>query len=345
MGLLEDFLAGKNITPDQILTELANKPSKAELAALNIQVNTKRILRELGHNLIVTSGSSFTVGGTPFMVEDDVTLNPDLILDVGEIENGKDYRLYLCLNNAQFSWKLSLSEIAPQGFSPETSICVGGYHTLCRSVGDIPNHSLTGLAAGKPLVPSIWDLLHKPTCSPNGMIFQDMRQFGYNYNLWADIYEQSGTGYDTKSVFGATVTTDRQGDLHVYDMMAVGKRLIKDAEFYILAEGSNEKTNVLGSAKKTAGGQVDTADRRMISNNGMESMCGNTWSWSYDVGSGSGGHTALENGKGSPGYSNRILMGGGYGDGAYCGPACRHGDYSRVDVRAYCGGRGCCEVD
>ena len=51
-------------------------------------------------------------------------------------------------------------------------------------------------------------------------------------------------------------------------------------EFQIAASGSNEGTNIspLGDPINT-GGHIDTNSRRMISNYGIEDMCGAMWQW------------------------------------------------------------------
>ena len=79
-------------------------------------------------------------------------------------------------------------------------------------------------------------------------------------DLWVDIYLQSGTGASTASVPGATITDTRIWNDHVDDLAAVGKVLLDDSEFQIVAEGSNQKTNIAGSADPvTTGGHRDTA--------------------------------------------------------------------------------------
>jgi hypothetical protein len=102
---------------------------------------------------------------------------------------------------------------------------------------------------------------------------------------------QSGTGIGTGSVYGGTITNTRSWDRHNDDMATVGKRLLWDNEFSIIAKGSNTRTNISGSSPPpTTGGHVDTAGTRMISVYGIEDCCGvlNQWlndsNYRYDIG-------------------------------------------------------------
>jgi hypothetical protein len=102
-------------------------------------------------------------------------------------------------------------------------------------------------------------------------------------NLWVDIYLASGVGVNTKSVFGGVISDTRDWNSFVDDGGAVYKRLLYDPEFQLIATGSNEETNIAGSADPvTTGGHTDTAGRRMIANNGCEDCCGVSYQWLLD---------------------------------------------------------------
>jgi hypothetical protein len=99
-----------------------------------------------------------------------------------------------------------------------------------------------------------------------------------------DIYLASGTGAATVSVNGGTISDTRTHFDFMDDGHAVGKRLLSDDEFASIAAGSNEQTNISGSADPvTTGGHSDTAARRMISNIGCEDCCGAMYQWLSDV--------------------------------------------------------------
>jgi len=189
---------------------------------------------------------------------------------------GKDFYVYAC-EDVSGSPKLVLSanSTVPDGYTSSNSRKVGGFHCECVNVGTISGNPLTGFLAGDIIFTSIWDLNHKSgSISPEGMVYDR------GTDLWVDIYLPSGTGANTKSVNGGTISDTRNHMDFVDDGIAVGKRLLKDREFQSAAAGSNEETNIAGSADPgTTTGHVDTAGRRMISNIGCEDCCGALWQW------------------------------------------------------------------
>jgi len=157
------------------------------------------------------------------------------------------------------------------------------------TVGDVfYNHPLTGYTAGSILPNSVWCLNFRPRCSPEGMAYcgqipNSVPLAPEGCSLWTDIYMQSGTGTGTGSVYGGTIINLRIWDRHNDDMAAVGKRLLWDNEFSVIAKGSNARTNISGSsAPPTTGGHVDTAGTRMISVYGIEDCCGAMFQWIND---------------------------------------------------------------
>jgi len=190
---------------------------------------------------------------------------------------GKDFYIYACVpaSGSTPTLKVSANSTVPTGYNANTSRKIGGFHCLCVAVGTIASHTLTDFVAGDVLPASIWDLLHRPKlASPEGMTFSE------GANIWVDIYLASGTGANTASANGGTISDNRTWLDFVDDGAAVKKRMLKDAEFQIIATGCNEKTNITGSADPvTTGGHVDTAARRMLSNIGCEDCAGvmNQW--------------------------------------------------------------------
>ena len=211
-----------------------------------------------------------------FFQDTDLTFAVADALDTGAIAAAKDYYVYLCDNG---EIKVSLNSTYPAGYTAANSRKIGGFHTLCVAVGTISGHTLSTYVATNILPASVWCLNHRPRCSPEGMAYSDLAK------LWADIYLQSGTGATTASAYGATITDTRTWNDHVDDLAAVGKRLLTDWEFQVLAENSNMRTNIVGSADPvTTGGHSDTAARRMISNYGLEDCAGAMYQWLQDQG-------------------------------------------------------------
>lgn len=192
---------------------------------------------------------------------------------------GKDFYVYACQPASGLVpvMVISANSTVPSGYTADSSRKVGGFHCLCAAVGTISGHDLTGFAVGDILPDSIWDLKHRPISEPNGMVWSDAAQ------IWVDIYLASGTGSSTASVYGGTISDSRNWMDFVDDFGAVKKGLLDDIEFQLIAAGSNEETDIFGSADPvTTGGHSDTASRRMISNIGCEDCCGVMWQWLRD---------------------------------------------------------------
>uniref|UniRef100_A0A6H1ZJE6 Putative tail protein n=1 Tax=viral metagenome TaxID=1070528 RepID=A0A6H1ZJE6_9ZZZZ len=196
---------------------------------------------------------------------------------------GKDFYVYACqpspTNKDNPVFLISANSTFPDGYDANNSRNVGGFHCLCVAVGTIAGHTLTNYVAGDILPQSVWDILHRPVSSPVGMVYSSA------LDKWIDIYLASGTGASTTSVNEGTISDTRNWMDFVADGHAVKKRLLDDEEFQSVAAGSNEETNITGSADPvTTSGHVDTAGRRMISNIGCEDCAGAVWQWLKDNG-------------------------------------------------------------
>ena len=191
---------------------------------------------------------------------------------------GKDFYIYACESSGPIP-RILLSDntTSPVGYTTITSRLIGGFHCLCVSVGAIGGHPLTNFLAGDLLPDSIWDYNHRPVCSPAGMVYSETT------GIWVDIYLASGIDINTKSVNGGVISDIRNWMDFVDDGGAVKKRLLNDFEFQLIAEGSNQTTNIAGGADPvTTSGHTDTAGRRMISNIGCEDCCGVMQQWLLD---------------------------------------------------------------
>ena len=180
-------------------------------------------------------------------------------------------------------------------------------------------HPLEGLKAGDILPGSIWDELHRPVCSPEGMTWVEP------IGKWVDIYLQSGTGPGTASAFNGAVTVSRAWGDHAADLAAVGKSLLSDHDFLIASQGSNQSN--LAAVPGTTGNNTDPYGRVMVSHYGLMDACG-----AY--------HQMLSD---PNGYDNGVaarMAGGGAAGGDLTGPLCRVP--VDADQNADMAARGCC---
>ena len=256
---------------------------------------------------------------------------------------GKDFYLYACENGGASAplLKLSLNSTAPaSGTTPRK---VGGFHCLCVNVGTIAGHTLTGYIVGDILPQSVWDLKWKPkNITPEGMVYSP------SANIWVDIYLLNSSYTSTYATgAGALVSTNWMN--FVDGVGSVGKRLLRDFEFQLIASGGNEQTNIAGSAWVTSrGGHVDTASRRMISNIGCEDCAGLIWQWldeqSYWYAAPAEGWLTTEGSKGQMYLQSsrgdvKLLAGGDWGVGAGCGSRSRFAFFYRWAAGSSIGGR------
>ena len=251
-------------------------------------------------------------------------------LDTGSsLSAGKNYYIYLVPNGTGCKLIVSLNASYPSGYTATNSRKIGWFHTLCVAAGAISGHLASGYSAGDIIPNSVACLSFRPKCDPSGMAYIDI------IDSWVDIYLQSGTGANTASVYGGTITDTRYYGNHCRDMAKVGKTLPSSNDFSIFAFGSNEKTAISGAADPvTTGGHKDSNNRRMISQYFIEDCCGALWQWLDDEGPCGGSNwtdITLDDNASSSWYGSLfVLLAGGYwGYGAHCGSGCRGGDGGR----------------
>lgn len=265
---------------------------------------------------------------------------------------GKDFYIYACIPSSGVEADVLLSDnaSAPAGKTTSNSRKVGGFHCLVTSVGTIADHTLTDYLQGDILPASVWDLVHRPRCDDTrGMVYSPSGH-------WVDIYLSSIDSGQLASISGAAfVTGDTAVKFHWYKFSQwlgrIGKRMPTQTEFQALSIGSNQGTNIAGSANPvTTGGHSDTAGRRMISNIGCEDCCGVLWQWGGE--SGAGGSAAWADafdahdaGVAGQHYlvPNRPRFGGCWNNGAYCGSRGAIWNSGPLFLHPTCGVRGVAE--
>lgn len=260
---------------------------------------------------------------------------------------GKDFYIYLCQPGSGTApvVKVSANATTPSGYTAANSRKVGGFPCLCVAAGTLSGHPANGYVAGDIIPIGVWDLKFRAANGNNaGMAYVAP------LDTWIDIYLASGTGASTASVNGGTISDTRTWLDFVDDGAAVKKRMLRDYEFQIAAAGSNEETNIAGSADPgTTGGHSDTASRRMISNYFLEDCCGALWQWldeqSFQPGSGSVGWKDVVGGTKGQIYliadnaDVKLIAGGYWSAGALCGSRSRGAGSSRWAANASIGCR------
>ena len=229
-------------------------------------------------SVTIPANTQVAIDGKFFSNSDAVTLQT-----AGVASAGTDIYVYAVDNSGQLDFVLSANSTVPSGYNATNSRKIGGMHCLCADVGTIEGHPLSGYVAGDILPASVWDLKHRARSENEGMVYIAEK------GIWVDIYLSSWDGDQLVSFFGGTMAdsysaTPFHADKFTEEFGNVGKRNPWRHEFQVFAKGSNEGTNIQGTADPgTTGGHTDTAGRRMISKDGLEDCCGVLWQWAEDV--------------------------------------------------------------
>jgi hypothetical protein len=238
-------------------------------------------------------------------------------LDTGSFQVGRDYYVYCCDNGGDTdeSYKISMNATYPAGYSAASSRKIGGFHfgKVRRHNSRLQPVNTSGQAFGAGweaniadgiLPRSAWTVQHRPTCSPEGMVY-------LGGGVWVDIYLSSDDGDGgIKSVHGATPLTGTEG-LHQYNFveraLVVGKRLLSYDEWCQAAFGSpqgNDGDNANAWSQTTNSGRATTgAVARAVSCIGARDCAGNVWEWLKEM--------SIQQGSTSWAWQN--VLGAGYG--------------------------------
>lgn len=267
---------------------------------------------------------------------------------------GKDVYIYACepTSGTEPIFVLSLNSTVPTGYTANNSRKIGGFHCLCKDVGVIEGHTLSGYVTGDILPATRWDLLHRPKGEPEGFAYEELT------DCWIAIYLPSWDGTKLVSVYNGVIadgasTKKWHGEAFYEQFAKQGMRLVWRHEFQMGAKGSNEQTNIQGSSDpNTTGGHVDTAGRRMISNIGLEDCCGVLWQFAMDLGfaGGSGWTNSVYNSSVDDrsygqtyGTLYRLLLGACWLDGGSSGSRSALCNISSADVGVNFSARGASE--
>lgn len=301
-------------------------------------------------SIVIPKNMRININGEAYISTHNVTLNTSTL---GENLAGKDVYIYaLAGSGTEPDFVLSLNSTVPTGYTAENSRKIGGFHCLCKDVGIIEGHALSGYVAGDILPATRWDLLHRPKGEPEGFAYEELT------DCWIAIYLPSWDGTKLVSVYNGVIADGSSakkwhGEAFYEQFAKQGMRLVWRHEFQMGAKGSNEQTNIQGSSDpNTTGGHVDTAGRRMISNIGLEDCCGVLWQYSMDLGFAGGSgwtNSAYNSSVDDRSYGQiygtlyRLLLGSLWTNGASCGSRSANCGVSSASVNVYGSSRSASE--
>ena len=289
----------------------------------------------------------------------DPTTNDDGT--VAALALGDDVYVYAVQDaSGTAQWIASKNSTFPTGYDATNSRKIGGFHYgRVRSIADRYNTSIT---PATQIVPnSCWDLQHRPTCDPTGMVEV------ITGSLWVDIYlnsEGSGTWPENVpvSAYGATAIKDdiySRSDFHQLVANA-GKRLPTVEEFLRYAEGApaglDGNNDQAWAATGNTGPTTTGAVAKAVSQYNVVDAVGNLWDWldnHFDLGGTFAWSNSVVNvGKDSAtarGYVShaawRAFIGGGaFNDGVLAGARCLSSNAAPWGAHGNVGVRGVCDA-
>jgi hypothetical protein len=269
---------------------------------------------------------------------------------------GKDVYIYACkpqdISSTEPIFVLSLNSTVPTGYTASSSRKIGGFHCLCKDVGVIKGHTLSGYVTGDILPATRWDLLHRPKGDSEGLAYDEVSE------CWLSIYQLSWDGTKLVSVYNGVIadgtsTKKWHGEAFIEQLMNQKMRLPWRHEFQMAAKGSNEGTAIKNAADpNTTGGHVDSNNRRMISNIGLEDCCGCSWQWAMDLGFAGGSkwndsvyNSSVDSQRYGQSYGTlyRLLFGARWADSSSCGSRSVGCHYDSSNVLSLCSARAASE--
>lgn len=211
---------------------------------------------------------------------------------LGALALGDDVYLYAVQSDDGVAALIaSTNNTVPAGYSSANSRKIGGFHY--GRARPVSSRYDTAYVPAVQIVPnSVWDLQHRPTCDPTGMVEVVPGK------LWVDIYLASeGSGVWPENIpvsrYGAPPIKDdiyARVDFHLLARNA-GKRLPSAEEFLTYAEGApqgNGGNNDTAWSATTNTGPTNTgAVAKAVSMFNVVDAAGNLWEWlddHYDLG-------------------------------------------------------------
>lgn len=239
-------------------------------------------MSSIRHPNLLSSGDAQITATDPYGRTDTLTQSN---LDVGTFIVGRDYYVFLSVENGNPVYRISLNK------NFDIDNLIGGFHYgKVRRVNDsLAPVNTAGTVRGSGwesnvydgIVPrSVWTLKHRPTCEPEGMVY-------LSSGTWVDIYLSSDDGAGgLASAYNKTPLTGTEG-LNWYDFneraLVSGKRLLSHSEWLQMAVGSpggNNGDNLNAWSATTNAGKNGTGlVERAVSSVGCMDAVGNVWEW------------------------------------------------------------------
>jgi len=295
-------------------------------------------------------------------------------LDTGTaFQVGSDYYVYICDNGSDTeAFRISLNTTFPAGFNADSSRKIGGFHFgQCRRHNAITLQPINtaGVERGtgwesnvySGILPrSVWTMMHRPKCSPEGMVY-------LTSGIWVDIYLSSPNGAGgLRSAFNELPATGTEGH-HWYNfaelLLGSNKRMMTYAEFCECALGAPQGAD--GNNTNAWAQTTNTARQRTgfvgpaVSSFGCRDTTGNVYEWvdelvtRYDASGANAIQSSWTWHDVFPGYGRAhmnspnqlvaLLAGGAWNVGVAAGPRSVHANLRPWYAGAGSGVRGACE--
>ncbi|TGG92545.1 hypothetical protein E4656_13835 [Natronospirillum operosum] len=273
----------------------------------------------------------------------------------GGLNLGDDVYIYAVQHESGIAqWIASQNSTYPDGYTADNSRKIGGFHVgLYRPIEEAYNASYNAFHAVLPN--SCWDLQHRPTCDPTGMVEV------IEGALWADVYlasEGPGAWPNTVPVsqHSATPLTGTEGYSRLdYARLArnAGKRLPDYQEFMVLAYGVPQ--GATGASARQDTGDHSGYGFNAVSCMNVDQPAGNVYQLSnmyYDRDStgdawyddlNQGKDSAFDHGQWRGGQLRVALFGGNWTVASEAGSRCVHLVSTPWDVSSPVGVRAVCD--
>lgn len=220
-------------------------------------------------------GQSINDGSVAWICEKDYS--------VAANRAGVDFYIYACQPKTGIRpvIVISANSTVPIGYTAENSRKVGGFHCECLDVGEpTPNHWMKNFKTGDVIPFSVWDIDHRPDSgSPEGMSWIP----GHG---WLGIYLVSNEGTTERKLvtkFGGTIADGTSMPKYSYHdfIKYIGlnaQKMPHEPILTVAATGMDLPGAIKNSVDPvTTGGHVNTKDKRIVSNFGIEDLIGVMW--------------------------------------------------------------------